>query len=76
MPRRDWNKVTAHTQAPHHRRMRSGAKGKGHDHYIRAAKQKVSQSRPDAIRARARKLKEKKEKNGTVGSKTVHGDEE
>jgi hypothetical protein len=76
MPRHDWNRVTAHTQKPHHRRMKSGAKGKGHDHYIRAAKQKVSQGTSQAQRAKTRKLadaEKKRKNNGTVGS-PVHGD--
>lgn len=68
MPRHDWNRPQAHTQAPHHRRMKSGSKGKGHDHYIRMAKQRVSQARADAWKADVRRReKERDEKeNGTV----------
>jgi hypothetical protein len=69
MPRHDWNRPQAHTQAPHHRRMKSGAKGKGHDHYIRAAKQEVSQAKANAWKADVRRREnEREEKEGTVKS--------
>jgi hypothetical protein len=69
MPRHDWNRPQAHTQTPKHRRMKSGAKGKGHDHYIRAAKQRVSQSKADSWKADLRRReKEREERDGTVGT--------
>jgi hypothetical protein len=51
--------------------MKSGAKGKGHDHYIRMAKQEASQSRANAWKA-ALDRREKEREHGTVGS-PVHG---
>ena len=47
--------------------MSSAAKGKGHDHYIRAAKQQVSQAKSDARKAALlRREKERERENGTV----------
>lgn len=52
--------------------MKSGAKGKGHDHYIRMQKQRVSQSKADAWKSDLkRREKEREERDGTVG-KTVY----
>lgn len=45
--------------------MKSGAKGKGHDHYIRAAKQQVSQTRADAWKAALLRREKEREREGT-----------
>jgi hypothetical protein len=49
--------------------MKSGAKGNGHDHYLRMAKQRVSLAKAEAWKADVRRrAKEREEKNGTVGT--------
>lgn len=61
MPRHDWNRPQAHTQQPHHRRMKSAAKGKGHDHYLRLAKQHKAQVKADIWKARVEARKKERE---------------
>lgn len=44
MPRRDWNTPKAHTQNRHHKPMKSGRHGKGHDAWLRMRKRIVAES--------------------------------
>jgi hypothetical protein len=50
--------------------MKSAAKGKGHDHYLRVAKQHKAQVKADIWKARveARKKERERGNDGTVGS--------
>jgi hypothetical protein len=52
--------------------MKSAAKGKGHDSYIRAAKQQVSQARADVWKAALIRRQKEREKDGTVDTALQH----